>query len=162
MRERNGPEQDRAGEVAVARAPDHLASRKRHELARHQGEAARRVLSVGLGDIEHGTSPGCRLREGVDDLGVRPHRDIDHAAEASAGLLRDLQAELVQREGVVLRIEHPVRKPPGFDVSVGVGIAGIEVPAHVEAGSIEHLRERGSPGGLGQRHRGSRERGGDC
>src|SRR2546425_441276 len=71
---------------------------------------------------------------------------------------------LHQFEGVVLRIEHPVGKKSswGFDVSVGVGIAGVEVPAHVEAGSIEHLREGGSPGGLAQRHRGSRERGRDC
>src|SRR6267378_3157646 len=43
-----------------------------------------------------------------------------------------------------------------------LGAGGIEVPAHVDAGSIEHLRERGSPGRLGQRSRGSRERGRDC
>src|SRR2546422_7791047 len=30
-----------------------------------------------------------------------------------------------------------------FDVSVGVGIPRIEVPAHVDAGGIKHLRERG-------------------
>src|SRR5712692_7723047 len=74
----------------------------------------------------------------MDELSIPPYSEIDQASKAFFRLLRDAESKLIQCERIVLRIEHPGRKP-GFNVPVCVRVPRVNVPAHANTRGLENL-----------------------
>src|SRR2546430_17569814 len=96
----------------------------------------------------------------MDNLRVPAYGDINQPSKTFLRLLGDGQAELIQREGILLPVKYTIGKPGPV---LCVGKSGIDIPAHADSGSLENLVECRSRGGVGLsqgRGRGCEKRGG--
>ncbi len=88
-------------------------------------------------------------------LSIRPRGNIDQPTKTFLGLFGNCQTELVQSERVVLLVEHPSRER-GFDISVRMGVPGIDITAHADPRRLENLVEGRNRGGFGLGEHGGR------
>src|SRR2546423_14295952 len=81
----------------------------------------------------------------MDNLRVPAYGDINQPSKTFLRLLGDGQAELIQREGILLPVKYTIGKPGPV---LCVGKSGIDIPAHADSGSLENLVECRSRGGV--------------
>src|SRR5262249_39183905 len=83
----------------------------------------------------------------MNHLSVLAGNDVDESTKAFLRLLCNLQADLMQHEGIVLVVEHAwecqtVSMNPCFDVPVCVRVGCVDPPVHADARRVQNLVER--------------------
>src|SRR2546429_7339209 len=82
----------------------------------------------------------------MDNLRVPAYGDINQPSKTFLRLLGDGQADLIQREGILLPVKYTIGEPGPI---LCVGKSGVDIPAHADPRRLENLVECRSRGGFG-------------